>query len=136
MASEAERERVEDRPGPSFTPGPWVTSRANWRGELDPHNVYVSGDVTPGEDDDDETATAVAVVVGNATSKGVTAANARLIAHAPSLADQVRRDAERFREIAEWFRSQGWLDLAGRLELHVASAFATLGDALGREEEP
>lgn len=78
------------------TPGPWQMERTNWKGEPAGHRIYISGDPREdwGDDDDDEVgrhdepvicSTAVAIVEGNATSGGVTDANARLIAAAPDL---------------------------------------------------
>lgn len=75
------------------TPGPWFMHRTDWRGDPVEHKIYISGDEHEdyGDDDDDEiesvclVASAVAIVEGNATSHGVTEANARLIAAAPTM---------------------------------------------------
>lgn len=84
----------------TFTPGPWRASRDNWRGDPDPHRIYISGNFYEHHPEDDEepgdgrpctVATAVAIVEGNATSGGVTAANARLISLAPEMLAELRR---------------------------------------------
>jgi hypothetical protein len=69
------------------TPGPWYAQRTNWKGEPAGHKIYILGDEheTYDDEDDEDAATGVAIVEGNATSTGVTEANARLIAAAPDL---------------------------------------------------
>lgn len=81
-----------------YTQGPWQAEKRNWKGEPSGHKVYISGDVREdwGSHEDDEdaekttVATAVAIVEGNATSGGVTEANARLIAAAPCLLEALK----------------------------------------------
>jgi hypothetical protein len=65
-------------------------------GESDPHKVYISGDhhIDHGDEEDEdsegqEVATAIAVVEGNATSQGVTRANAKFIVRACNAHDRL-----------------------------------------------
>lgn len=81
MESNQNNRRVE-----AFTPGPWCYSRLNWRNEVDDHKRFVSGENERGF------YVGVCVVEGNRTSQCVTAANARLIACAPSLYAIVRAE--------------------------------------------
>ena len=79
-----------------FTPGPWTAERKNWRGEPEPHKIYISGDAYEVLDDDDpdeapcRVATAVAIVEGNPTGMQVATANGRLIAASPCLLDALQ----------------------------------------------
>lgn len=68
----------------THTPAPWTLSDKTWRNEVDPYNLYVTGN----EHDDEHgriLCTAVAIVCGNATSGNIATANARLIGAAPDL---------------------------------------------------
>jgi hypothetical protein len=65
------------------TPGPWQATRCNWKGEPVEHEFYIHGNEHKSRTGN--YATGVAIVCGNATSCGVTDANARLIAAAPAL---------------------------------------------------
>jgi hypothetical protein len=58
-------------------------------------------------------------------------ATARLIASAPALADQVRRDSERLRRVADYFRLCAFNDRAGNCDAYAAEAEATLAAAVG-----
>lgn len=71
----------QDNPGKvaAFTPGPWVSSRLNWRNEIDDDLRFICGQNERGH------YTGVCIVEGNRTSQVITEANARLIAASPSL---------------------------------------------------
>lgn len=69
------------------TPGPWHVDEPPYE-----FNRYISGNAH--KDGDDWVSTSVAKVLGNATSRNVTEANARLIAAAPELLDAVKELAD------------------------------------------
>jgi hypothetical protein len=80
-----------------YTPGPWKAGHRSWKGEHSEHNIYISGNEHESWDSDDLeedppddrmtiVSTGIAIVQGNATSGGVTAANARLIVQVPEYA--------------------------------------------------
>jgi hypothetical protein len=108
------------------TPGPWSVTR----------DGYVRPDVYKGADGSTWPSICHASpwpAKWGLLGKDEQAANARLIAAAPAMAEQIAKDAARFRSFARFALDSGWSNLAAEFDGFAAEAERTLRDATGKE---
>jgi hypothetical protein len=106
------------------TPGPWLVR------EFPGQRGRFVTDARP-----DEGGRFVGQLIAVETTDPRTAANLALIAAAPALLDQIRRDADRFRSYAKHCREYGWQETAKGFDDFAAEAESTIANATGNQPD-